>query len=152
MGALALLQKLREIGCELRPEGDQVRVRYPAGVMTDELRAAIREHKAALIALLSRGEAGQEEVQSSPAPTVPADRILSAPPLGQGGGRSLTGADGITLALSLQLDGTCYCCKGSRWWLSRYGVLICTTCHPPAVPGLVARYVDGEEAVRLARA
>lgn len=61
MDALALLQELQEVGCELRPEGDRLRVRAPAGVLTDELRSLIREHKAALLGLLSGGEAGQAE-------------------------------------------------------------------------------------------
>ncbi|MEW5935109.1 MAG: hypothetical protein AB1816_16145 [Bacillota bacterium] len=123
-----LLAELKRRGITLRPEGaDAIRYTAPKGAMTDELRALIREHKAALLALLSAGSTGQEEAVSSPAP-------------------------GIALALSLQPDGTCYCCKGSRWWLSRYGVLVCATCHPPAVPELVARYVDGGEAVRLAHA
>jgi hypothetical protein len=127
MSPAVLLQKLREIGCELRPEGDRLRVRAPAGVLTDELRSLIREHKAELLRLLSAGSRGQEEARPSP-------------------------ASGIALALSLQDDGTCYCCKGSRWWLSRYGVLMCATCHPPAALELVARWVDREEAARLAHA
>jgi len=57
---------------------------------------------------------------------------------------------GIAFALSLQPDGACYCCKGSRWWLSAYGVLACCRCHPPPMPELVARYMDGKEAVLLA--
>ena len=32
----------------------------------------------------------------------------------------------------------CYCCANSRRWRSRYGVLICGTCHPPADVALVA--------------
>jgi hypothetical protein len=31
-----------------------------------------------------------------------------------------------------------YCCANSRRWRSRYGVLICGTCHPPADVALVA--------------
>lgn len=127
MEPAALLQKLREIGCELRPEGDRLRVRAPAGVLTDELRSLIREHKGELLHLLSAGEAGRVVTRCPPVPR-------------------------ITLALSLQPDGTCYVCKGSRWWLSRYGVLICAQCHPPAVPEMVARWVTGEEATQLARA
>ena len=124
MEPAALLQKLREIGCELRPDGDRLRVRAPAGVLTEDLRAAIREHKVELLRLLSAGEAGRVEARCPPAPR-------------------------ITLALSLQRDGRCYCCKGSRWWLSRYGVLVCATCHPPVVPEMVARWVTGEEAIQF---
>ena len=38
----------------------------------------------------------------------------------------------------------CYCCANSRRWRSRYGVLICGTCHPPADVALVVGWV-GEE-------
>lgn len=121
-----LLAELKRRGIILRPEGtDAIRYRAPAGAMTEELRSLIREHKAELLGLLSAGGSGQGEARAI--------------------------AVGITL-LSLQPDGTCYCCKGSRWWLSRYGVLICATCHPPAVASIVARWVDREEAGRLAHA
>jgi hypothetical protein len=36
----------------------------------------------------------------------------------------------------------CYCCANSRRWRSRYGVLICGTCHPPADAALVAGWED----------
>ena len=32
----------------------------------------------------------------------------------------------------------CYCCANLRRWRSRYGVLICGTCHPLADVALVA--------------
>ncbi len=127
MEPAALLQKLREAGCEIVPDGDRLRVRYPAGALTDDLREAIRQYKAELLHLLSVGSMGQGKAQSSPAP-------------------------GVTLALSLQPDGTCWCCKGDNWWLSRYGVLACAACHPPAHPGLVVRHLKGKEAIELARA
>lgn len=115
-----LLAECTRRGIALRPEGEAIRYSCPKGAMTDELRSLIREHKAALLALLSAGSTGQEGAVSSPAPT-------------------------ISLALSLQPDGTCYCCKESRWWLSRYGVLVCARCHPPTVPELVARRLDARE-------
>ncbi len=39
-------------------------------------------------------------------------------------------------------DGPCYCCHRTRFWLSVYGVMICATCHPPAVETLVVRWLD----------
>lgn len=127
MTARELLARLAALDVLIEPAGDKLRVDAPKGVLTDELWSLIRAHKAELLRLLSAGEAGQVEAVSSPAPR-------------------------ITLALSLQPDGTCWCCKGSRWWLSVYGVLVCATCHPPAVPELVARWLDGKEAIELARA
>lgn len=70
MDAPALLQKLREAGCELRPDGDRLLVNAPKGILTDEVRSLIWGHKTALIALLSAGE-GQVEAQPSPAPRIP---------------------------------------------------------------------------------
>lgn len=45
----ALLAALTEAGCRVTVDGDSLRVRGP---LTDDLRAAIREHKAALLKLL----------------------------------------------------------------------------------------------------
>jgi len=47
--------------------------------------------------------------------------------------------------LSLQRyrrDGGCYCCKGSRFWLSTQRTVICGACHPPAAPSLVAEWIE----------
>jgi len=37
-------------------------------------------------------------------------------------------------------DGHCHACGQGRFWRSVYGSLVCVTCHPPAVPALVARW------------
>jgi hypothetical protein len=70
MDAAALLRTLQEIGCELRAEGDALRVNSPKGTLTGDLRAAIRERKMALIGLLSAGLA-QGGPSSPPAPRIP---------------------------------------------------------------------------------
>lgn len=44
----------------------------------------------------------------------------------------------------LTRDGTCYVCKGRRFWLSTHGVLVCATCHPPAAEYLVAKWIESE--------
>lgn len=33
----------------------------------------------------------------------------------------------------------CFCCKGTDFWLSVYGVRICRLCHPPGSPELEAK-------------
>ena len=45
---------------------------------------------------------------------------------------------------------TCYFCGGTRFWISVYGMTICTRCHPPAAPHLVADWLgeDPEHADR----
>jgi len=47
-----VLEECRALGFELWAEGDSLRCRGPAGVMTAELRAALVEHKAAILAVL----------------------------------------------------------------------------------------------------
>lgn len=125
MDAVALLRTLREAGCELQAEGDRLRVNAPKGVLTDELRSLIRQHKPELLRLLAPVKASRIEESA----TLP--------------------LSGVTFALSLRRDGTCYVCGGSRWWLSVYGVLVCCLCHPPPAPELVSRYLTGEEAANL---
>jgi hypothetical protein len=52
MTASALLQALQARQIRLWAEGDALHYDAPAGVMTDELKALVRAHKAALLALL----------------------------------------------------------------------------------------------------
>jgi hypothetical protein len=52
MTLTVLLQELRQRRVTLQPEGDTLRCRYPKGTMTDDMRAAIRQHKGELLALL----------------------------------------------------------------------------------------------------
>ena len=49
-----LVTALHTAGCRLIPEGEHLRVQDPQHVLTDDLRQAIREHKAALLALLAQ--------------------------------------------------------------------------------------------------
>ena len=55
---------------------------------------------------------------------------------------------------NLEREGTgrreCYFCGGTRFWISVYGMTICTRCHPPAAPHLVADWLgeDPEHAGR----
>ena len=127
MMAVQLLRELKGRGAVVRAVGDRIRIEAPRGTITDELRSLIREHKTELLRLLN---AGQREA---------------------GGHVETERSAGVTLALSLRPGGRCWCCGQSRWWLSVYGVLVCSTCHPPAVEELVKRYLDGKEAAELVR-
>jgi TubC N-terminal docking domain len=49
-----LVASLQRRGCRLLADGDRLGV-HPADVLTDELRAAIREHKPALLAIVVAG-------------------------------------------------------------------------------------------------
>jgi hypothetical protein len=52
MNAADLLDHLRRAGVRLTPVGDALRFRAPAGVMTDDLRRLIRDHKEPLLSHL----------------------------------------------------------------------------------------------------
>ncbi len=61
MNARALLEDLQERDVYLEADGLMLRVDAPAEADTDELRAAVREHKRALIRLLERERRRIEE-------------------------------------------------------------------------------------------
>ncbi len=93
MTATELLTTLRDLGVTLTPGGDQLRVDAPAGVLTDELRQAMRTHKAALLDLVEafdeRTAIGRDgamtEEQSAPIPhlfVVAHDGLTSCPECG----------------------------------------------------------------------
>ena len=64
MSAKALLEELRERDVSLEAEGLTLSVDVPAKALTEELRAALREHKRALIRLLERERRKLEEAAS----------------------------------------------------------------------------------------
>jgi len=53
MTALDLFVHLTAAGCQLTRQGDTLRVHDPQHALTDTLRQQIREHKAALLVLLT---------------------------------------------------------------------------------------------------
>jgi TubC N-terminal docking domain len=53
MNATAILQTIRQRGGQVTLEGDTIRVCKTSGVLTDELRQAIRAEKAALLTILA---------------------------------------------------------------------------------------------------
>jgi hypothetical protein len=53
MHATAILQTIRERGGQVTLEGDTIRVGKTSGVLTDELRQAIRAEKAAILTILA---------------------------------------------------------------------------------------------------
>ncbi len=64
MSARALLEELRECDVRLEADGLALHVDAPAEVLTEELRAALREQKRALIRLLERERRKLEEAAS----------------------------------------------------------------------------------------
>lgn len=80
-------------------------------------------------------------------PVKPGVREIPSPPV-QGGVRlSLVTNEeegsgmAATETASLPARPPCHVCGGGRWWRSSSGVWLCTTCHPPADPVLVAEEV-----------
>ena len=56
----SLLAELRSLGLALTVKGDRLMVR-PSGLLTDELRQAIREHRSALLSLVASERLEQSE-------------------------------------------------------------------------------------------
>jgi hypothetical protein len=56
VGPTQLMARLLAAGCQLIPEGEQLRVRDPQKALTDELRALIRQYKPAILDLLRQGQ------------------------------------------------------------------------------------------------
>lgn len=56
-----LLNELSQIGVKLTVVGDKLRYEAPPGVLTPVLKEALRQHKPALVALLTRQQAAQPE-------------------------------------------------------------------------------------------
>ena len=40
-------------------------------------------------------------------------------------------------------DGSCYVCHSTGSWVSIYGVILCSRCHPPACPEIVKEWLHG---------
>ncbi|MGD8361123.1 MAG: condensation domain-containing protein, partial [Gemmatimonadota bacterium] len=56
MNTVDLLRELRALGIRIRVEGDQLAVKAPAGALTPELAARLRDHKAEILAFLRDAE------------------------------------------------------------------------------------------------
>ncbi|HEU4325741.1 MAG TPA: condensation domain-containing protein, partial [Roseiflexaceae bacterium] len=76
MTTLELLARLRELGIKLWTEGDRLRFQAPKGALTPELRDALVEHKAEVIAFLHEASVATQE---APAPILPAQHSGDLP-------------------------------------------------------------------------
>ena len=90
MTAEQLLDHLRDAGVIFTPEGDKLSYLAPPGALSDDLRAAMRAHKAELLAMLEAGtgpgsppvptpaEVGTASCEVSPGETVriPLDDLI----------------------------------------------------------------------------
>src|SRR5438309_6843974 len=71
MTPTSLLDVLRTRGVLLAINADALTIDAPKGVLTNELRRAIRQHKAALLALVTASTADASPVSASLSPTYP---------------------------------------------------------------------------------
>jgi hypothetical protein len=102
MTPVELVTALHTVGCRLIPEGEYLRVQDPQHALTENLRQAIREHKAALLGLLSQPMPAADAVQPTAA-TPPAPLTRSYP---------------------------CVVCGRTVRWDDR-GIWRCVACWPP---------------------
>ncbi len=59
---------------------------------------------------------------------------------------------GGTAAHILPNLAACSCCQSRRFWKSIHGKIVCSFCHPPAVPQLVAEWIElNGESVKVGR-
>lgn len=122
-----LVEKLMAAGFTLTADGSRLRV-APADLLTDELRAGIREHKAALISILAAEAAPAVQSTTDTTPTTTMQPEPKKPPLSP-----------HELAMPWQHrkepPDECPCCGLSRFWKLRTGPpgtpWVCWRCHPP---------------------
>src|SRR5262245_9142234 len=55
--------------------------------------------------------------------------------------RRLKGSIVALVSFDGRQNTKCYSCGGSRYWISASAV-VCSTCHPPAIPRLVIEEMD----------
>ena len=93
MTATALLAALRTKGVHLTIAGEHVAVDAPKGVLTDDVRQTIRQHKQELLALLSQPMPAHDAAAtaSSPQEVCPQQEHVSPPTVPRpSGGRAIS--------------------------------------------------------------
>jgi hypothetical protein len=156
MNIRAVIERLELAGYRFTVEGDTLRGRrvFEDATPEEELRrllGLLKARKAEALAYLRKRQ------EPHPGDCVCPDCLHSrqeAPPAGAllPGAHPGSGPTPLALPASLRRDGTCWTCGGSRWWASVHGALVCATCHSPADPFLVARWVGPEEAAAFKKA
>ena len=151
-----LLAEFDRLGIEVKANGDRLRFR-PRNAVSDELLAALRQHKTEILETLTR------QADSTPPNTADVVSILGgeAQPVAHDADdppamlvdwfERTTSADGspdwkwFPLFQRAEPLTTCHCCGQHRWWRSIYGPhLICGVCHPPAFANVVAEWITNK--------
>jgi hypothetical protein len=113
-----VLDTLQARDIQLMVEGDQLRYDAPEDAITDEVLTLLRQHKAALLALLTNPTPAATEDNTGQRPESP-EAVRPSRPFSE-------------------RPGACYACGTTRRWRSVCGTVVCARCHPPADAALVA--------------
>src|SRR5262249_46378869 len=117
MTTVEVLHTLQARDIQLIADGNQLHYDAPEGAITEAVLTLLRQHKAALLALLTPPAPAAAEHNAGQTPELPQAARQSSP--------------------CWDHPGTCYVCGGTRRWRSIYGVVTCARCHPPADAALV---------------
>lgn len=121
MTAHDLLDELRNQGIFIRLDGDDLDVEGPLELIDDPTKIErIRENKLDIVAVVRERDSSTEPVEVAEPQAVAGWRGGIGP-----------GAD-------------CRTCGQRRWWRSVHNVVVCGTCHPPGVAGLVREWIGGQ--------
>jgi len=160
MDGLVLLSEAMAAGLTVRVDGDRLVIRGPK--TADAVARRVLEHKPDVVAALGRFGPTCTEPRKPNEPPFPGwvrrpdvtGRMGWEPPDFPESRRWWARArfeDLPTLAayfpgsVHRPEHGPCPWCGRREWWRSIHGAVVCGCCHPPAVPGLVAEWLNGPE-------
>jgi virulence-associated protein VagC len=112
----AILEELRALGVEVMPHGDNLVIR-PASKVPPDLKARLRAAKTEVLAALAQA------IPEAPANAHPHAEHQDALP--------------ANIELPLR---RCPACNSWLFWVSMYGVVVCSNCHPPASQSVVKQW------------
>jgi hypothetical protein len=150
-GVVELLVDCEACGIRLQPNGcGGLTIDAPKDTLSTGLLDRLRANKRALLKVLSGSNGAGVENQTSETRSHNSQNLIGQATRQPG---SQDRHPDVQEPLGCEWDCVgepirpkpaeiCSCCEGRRWWRSVYGPhLICGTCHPPALPNLVAEWV-----------
>jgi hypothetical protein len=149
MTPLQVWHAVMQAGGRLTPNGEKLIVEAPAPLSQDVM-ALVRQHKAALLALLPLPLSSTTRPPESETPldtsAIPVPDVVAACTHMRTGHRGESSNEGEPHLTSVippmshwpNSSRACYACGTMRRWCSVYGAVVCAQCHPPADAALVA--------------
>ncbi len=143
-GMVRILDDIERLIQKQTPSQAVVKAVRDGGVGKDEVTAATTPYNA------PNAKAGDNAGNAVPVRTCAADPTVSAPSdhselvteraaiLEYDAGMARATAEREAVAEI----GPCYLCGGGRFWVSRWGVIVCERCHPPADTKLIERNIS----------